>query len=331
MSRAGDSVEFSGLGLAFVQSIEPRAFLRLSLKHGLLNLVTLSGHRFWGQSQVRRRIWGSMGLYGEPLTYVGGGRELFAGFLLKVLTIGGPLLAAVLAVQAWGLLRGALVATAAWLIIAFVEGLGRFGAFLYTASRTEWRRVHFELHGSPLDFALSHMKDASLALVTLGWWLPVAHRRQARSLWGGLSFMGQGLGFDMAASRRRHVYSAFAIGWFGTVMMLLFAGGILLGLTSGVVLDLVSASVGEVAALVVMALVLAVLLAAAWAPYQAARWSSIAAGLGFSLPICWWNMAGLNAGNALLRLASLGVLGPFVQARTSAFMLQRLSGTLWLG
>lgn len=331
MSRAGDSVEFSGLGLAFVQSIEPRAFLRLSLKHGLLNLVTLSGHRFWGQSQVRRRIWGSMGLYGEPLTYVGGGRELFAGFLIKLLTVGGPLLAAVLAVQAWGPLRGAVVAAAAWLIIAFVEGLGRFGAFLYTASRTEWRGVHFELHGSPLDFALIHMKDASLGLVTLGWWLPVAHRRQAQSLWGGLTFMGQRLGFDMAASRRRHVYSAFAIGWFGTVMMALFAGGILLGFASGMVLDLVSASVGEVAALIATALVLCVLLAAIWAPYQAARRSSIAAGLGFSLPICWWNMAGLNAGNALLRLVSLGVLGPFVQARTSAFMLQRLSGTLWLG
>lgn len=331
MSRAGDSVEFSGIGLAFVQSIEPRAFLRLSLKHGLLNLVTLSGHRFWGQSQVRRRIWGSMGLYGEPLTYVGGGRELFAGFLLKVLTIGGPLLAAVLAASAWGLLAGAVVAAAAALIIAFVEGLGRFGAFLYTASRTEWRRVHFELHGSPLDFALAHMKDACLALATLGWWLPVAHRRQAQSLWGGLTFMGQRLGFDMAASRRRHVYSAFAIGWFGTVMLLMFVGGILLGLTSGVVLDLVSASVAEVAALLVAALLLLVLLAAIWAPYQAARWSSVAAGLGFSLPICWWNMAGLNAGNALLRLVSLGVLGPFVQARTSAFMLQRLSGTAWLG
>lgn len=331
MSRTGDSVEFSGLGLAFVQNIEPRAFLRLSLKHGLLNLVTLSGHRFWGQSQVRRRIWGSMGLYGEPLTYVGGGRELFAGFLLKLLTIGGPLLAAALAAAAWGPLWGAVVAAAAWLIIAFVEGLGRFGAFLYTASRTEWRRVHFELHGSPLDFALAHMKDASLGLATLGWWLPVAHRRQAQSLWGGLTFMGQRLGFDMAASRRRHVYSAFAIGWFGTVMLLMFVGGILLGLTSGVVLDLVSASVAEVAALIVAALLLLVLLAAIWAPYQAARWSSIAAGLGFSLPICWWNMAGLNAGNALLRLVSLGVLGPFVQARTSAFMLRRLSGTAWLG
>ena len=82
MSRSGGSVEFGGLGLAFVQSIEPRGFLGLSLKHGLLNLVTLSAHRFWGQSKVRRRIWGSMGLYGEPLTYVGGGRELFVGFLL---------------------------------------------------------------------------------------------------------------------------------------------------------------------------------------------------------------------------------------------------------
>ena len=228
MSRSGDSVEFSGLGLAFVQSIEPRGFLGLSLRHGLLNLATLTAHRFWGQSKVRRRIWGSMGLYGEPLTYVGGGRELFVGFVLKVLTIGGPLLAAVLAVQAWGPLQGGLVAVAAWLTIAFVEGLGRFGAFLYTASRTEWRGVHFELHGSPLEFALAHMKDASLTLATFGWWLPVAHRRQAGSLWGGLTFMGQRLGFDMAASRRRHVYSAFAIGWFGTLMMLLFAGGALL-------------------------------------------------------------------------------------------------------
>lgn len=331
MSRSGDSVEFGGLGLAFVQSIEPRGFLGLSLRHGLLNLATLTAHRFWGQSKVRRRIWGSMGLYGEPLTYVGGGRELFVGFVLKVLTIGGPLFAAALAVQAWGPLQGGLVAIAAFLTIAFVEGLGRFGAFLYTASRTEWRGVHFELHGSPLEFALAHMKDALLTLATFGWWLPVAHRRQAASLWGGLTFMGQRLGFDMAASRRRHVYSAFAIGWFATVMMLLFVGGIVLGLTSGVVLDLVSASASEVIGLFALGLALIVGLAAVWAPYQAARWSSTAAGLGFSLPICWWGMAGLNAGNATLRLLSLGILGPYVQARTSAFMLQRLSGTLWLG
>ena len=331
MSRSGDSVGFSGLGLAFVQSIEPRGFLGLSLRHGLLNLATLTAHRFWGQSKVRRRIWGSMGLYGEPLTYVGGGRELFAGFVLRVLTIGGPLLAALLAVQAWGPLRGGLVTIAAWLTIAFVEGLGRFGAFLYAASRTEWRGVHFGLHGSPLDFALAHMKDALLTLATFGWWLPVAHRREAGGLWGGLTFMGQRLGFDMAASRRRHVYSAFAIGWFGTLMMLLFAGGVVLGLTSGVVLDLVSASAVEAIGLTALGLALLVGLAAVWAPYQAARWSSTAAGLGFSLPICWWGMAGLNAGNATLRLVSLGVLGPYVQARTSAFMLQRLSGTLWLG
>ena len=331
MSRSGDSIGFSGLGLAFVQSIEPRGFLGLSLRHGLLNLATLTAHRFWGQSKVRRRIWGSMGLYGEPLTYVGGGRELFAGFVLKVLTVGGPLLAALLAVQAWGPLRGGLVAIAAWLTIAFVEGLGRFGAFLYAASRTEWRGVHFELHGSPLDFALAHMKDALLTFATFGWWLPVAHRREAGALWGGLTFMGQRLGFDMAASRRRHVYSAFAIGWFGTLMMLLFAGGVVLGLTSGVMLDLVSMSVVEAIGLAALGLALLVGLAAVWAPYQAARWSSTAAGLGFSLPICWWGMAGLNAGNATLRLVSLGVLGPYVQARTSAFMLQRLSGTLWLG
>ncbi|HVK41297.1 MAG TPA: DUF898 family protein [Phenylobacterium sp.] len=331
MSRSGSAIAVNGLGLAFVQNIEPRGFLRLSLKHGLLNLVTLTGHRFWGQSKVRRRIWGSMGLYGEPLSYVGGGRELFLGFVLKALAIGGPLLAALLAVQAWGPLWGAPVAVAAWLVIAFVEGVGRFGAFLYTASRTEWRRVHFELHGSPLDFALAHVRDAGLTLATLGWWLPMAHRRQAHCLWGGLTFMGQQLHFDMKAARRRHVYSAFAIGWFGSVMLLLLVGGVLLGLAGLPPPDLGSATAGEIGGLIALALIAIVALTAIWAPYQAARNSSTAAGLGFSLPICWWDMARLSVGNALLRLASLGVLCPYVQARTSAFMLRRLGGTLWLG
>ncbi|KRB52085.1 DUF898 family protein [Phenylobacterium sp. Root700] len=331
MSRSDAAVELDGQGLTFVQSIEPRGFLWLSLKHGLLNLVTLTTHRFWGQSEVRRWIWNATDLDGEPLDYVGGGLELFLGFLLKVLTIGGPLLAAVLAVQAWGPLWGAPVAAAAWLIIAFIDGFGRFGAFLYMASRTEWRGENFELEGSPLAFALAHMRDASLCLATFGWWQPVAHRRQAQSLWGGLTFQGRNFRFDMAASNRSPVYSAYAIGWFGTVMVLLFGAGVLLGLASGFFPTPevgAAPSIGQLLALFALTVGLWVLLTVIWAPYQAARRTSIAAGLGFALPIGWGDMARLNAVNAFLRFASLGVLAPVVQARTSAFLLARLRGTL---
>ncbi len=34
-----------------------KSFAWLSLRNGLLNLITLTLYRFWGKTEVRRRLW----------------------------------------------------------------------------------------------------------------------------------------------------------------------------------------------------------------------------------------------------------------------------------
>ncbi len=132
---------------------------------------------------------------------------------------------------------------------------------------------------------------------------------------------------DAAAAARRPLYSAFAIGWFGSVMIVLFAAGVLLGLASGFfpTPDVGAApSASQLAALGALALALWLALASAWAPYQAARRAAIAAGLGYVLPLDWRASARLKLSNAALRIVSLGGLAAYAAARESQFVFSRL-------
>jgi uncharacterized membrane protein YjgN (DUF898 family) len=70
--------------------------------------------------------------------------------------------------------------------------------------------------------------------------------------------------------------------------------------------------------------------AVALAPYQAAQLRSVAAGVkiddaGFRLELSWPQMAWLTLSNIFLAAISLGFLMPYVQARTTRFLVSRLS------
>ena len=85
--------------LVFTTTLQPSKFLGLSLKNGLLNLVTLTLWRFWGKTEVRRRVWRGVRLNDEAFEYTGRGVELFVGFLLALVVLGAPLLLVVFGVQ----------------------------------------------------------------------------------------------------------------------------------------------------------------------------------------------------------------------------------------
>ena len=72
--------------LRFDQHAEMKPFLWLSLKIGLLNIITLTLYRFWGKTEVRRRVWRNVRLNDEPFEYTGRGGELFIGFILALLS-----------------------------------------------------------------------------------------------------------------------------------------------------------------------------------------------------------------------------------------------------
>lgn len=319
----------SGEALRLEQRADLRSFLSLSLKNGLLNIVTLTLYRFWGKTEVRRRVWSSTWLNGEPFEYTGRGIELFLGFLIALVVLGGPFLVVVFGAQFMGP-AGALLILPLYLGMIFLIGVGMFTAFRYMASRTAWRGVRFHLRGKATNYALHFFGYLLVTVVTFGWFWPAAQRRLAGELWGGLSFGDRPFVFDIEAARREEVYLAYMIGAFGTgALYILWL--IVFGLTIAAIgVDRLQASPGlQVAITYAMLIPLGLAALALFAPYNAARLRSVAAGVRFDdvkvkLKLTWTEMFWLEFSNIALVIVTIGFLMPFVQARTARFLLSRV-------
>jgi uncharacterized membrane protein YjgN (DUF898 family) len=329
-----------GEPLRFSTTIEPRRFFGLSLKNGLLNLITLTLYRFWGKTEVRQRVWRGIRLNDEAFEYTGRGVELFIGFLLALLVIGLPLLIVIFGIQftqhwAFGLALLPLYVGLFWL-----WGFGVFSAFRYMASRTTWRGVRFRLKGSASAYAWNYLLAIFLGGLTAGWFWPHAERQLASRVWEELRFGDRRLRFRMERSERFGIYGPFALGWFGTLVGYIALSAVLVAAAMAAGPSLQPSADGQppVPSVLFTLLVYAVILAVSpiflliWAPYQAALLRSIAAGVTldkstFTLNVkaipLWW----LTVTNLFALLVSLGFLMPWVQARTARFLIQRLEST----
>lgn len=326
----------TGEALRLDQTLGLKPFLGLSLKNGLLNLVTLTLYRFWGKTEVRRRVWSTTLLNGEPFEYTGRGMELFLGFLFALAVFGAPFLLLVFGAQLAPPAVAGLMLLALYGLLPFMIGFGTFIAFRYLASRTAWRGVRFRLEGKAVNYAWNYLVYVFLAGLTLGWFWPAAERRLAEPLWGGLRFGDRPFRFDMAAARKEEVYGAYAIGWFGVGFVYLvgmaglaaaFAG---LGLLTDVEAD--SPTVEPIAIALAYGLLAFIFLGVVvvFSPYQAAKLRSITAGIRidgarFKLDVDWPSMAVLSVTNILMVVLSFGFLMPLVQARTARYLVQRVS------
>ena len=329
-----------GEPLRFSTTIEPRRFFGLSLKNGLLNLITLTLYRFWGKTEVRQRVWRGIRLNDEAFEYTGRGVELFIGFLLALLVIGLPFLIVIFGIQftqhwAFGLALLPLYVGLFWL-----WGFGVFSAFRYMASRTTWRGVRFRLKGSASAYAWNYLLAIFLGGLTAGWFWPHAERQLASRVWEELRFGDRRLRFRMERSERFGIYGPFALGWFGTLVgyIALSAALVAAAMAAGPSLQPSADGQPPVPSVLFTLMVYAVILAVSpiflliWAPYQAALLRSIAAGVTldkstFTLNVkaipLWW----LTVTNLFALLVSLGFLMPWVQARTARFLVQRLEST----
>lgn len=366
--------------LSFSTTLRLREFLWLSLKNGLLNIITLTFYRFWGKTEVRRRVWRGVRLNDEAFEYTGRGLELFLGFVFALLVVGLPFLLTVFGVQFLGP-AGLVLLLFLYPFIFWLWGYGIFSAYRYMASRTTWRGVRFRLTGSAVGFGLKHLAFMVLNGMTLGWFAPTAQRKLAGYVWDELRFGNRRVRFHMARAEKVGVYGWFALGWFLTVLpgFLLIAAfaafGILMaamgtGMVPGVdagmdpgpaammmqpgveiagqptVIETIEAGYPpyppeplppptmeqQIAVMVGSYLALAVftpIYLLFWAPYNAALMRSIAAGVGFgevrfSLDVSaiglWW----LTVSNLFCIIVSLGLLTPWVQARTARWLISRL-------
>ncbi|MNQ58411.1 hypothetical protein D3C85_726160 [compost metagenome] len=210
--------EEAGEVLRFHSTLEPKRFLGLSLRNGLLNIVTLTLYRFWGKTEVRRRVWQGVRLNGDAFEYTGRGKELFIGFLLALLVLGLPMLLAVFAVQFGGPAAIAVLYPVLYFGMFWLWGFGIFTAFRYMASRTTWRGVRFRLGGSARSYGFKYLGAIFLSGLSMGWYWPVAQRGLAEKLWDELRFGDRRIRFRMSRAEKVSVYGSYALGWVGTAV-----------------------------------------------------------------------------------------------------------------
>lgn len=313
-----------GQTITLAQRAHLPSFLGLSLKNGLLNLVTLTLYRFWGKTEVRRRVWATTELNGEPFEYTGRGVELFIGFLLALAAIGLPFLVVVFLLQIIGPI-GFVLLLGLYLFMIGLIGFGQFTAFRYMASRTTWRGVRFRLNGRARDYGLTFLGYVLLSGLTAGWFWPAASRRLAGRMWGGLEFGDRKMTFEIERARQRTVYDAYLVSWILSVVAYVALGAFLAFNVS----DAETPTLNDIVTIYAGLGAFFVVWTAIYAFYQAAALESVAHGLSldgaqFALSIKWRDMAVLSVGNVLLLAVSLGFLMPFVQARSAKFLIDHL-------
>ncbi|WP_420479409.1 YjgN family protein [Brevundimonas sp. FT23028] len=326
-----------GEALTFSTTLKPSSFLGLSLKNGLLNLITLTLYRFWGKTEVRQRVWKGIRLNDDAFEYTGRGVELFIGFLLALVVLGVPFLALVFAVQFIGEWVIYVAYLPLYIFAGWLWGFGTYTAFRYMASRTTWRGIRFQLKGSAAKYGWSFLGAMFLSGITWGWYWPAAERNLAEKIWDELRFGDRRLRFRMGRAQQEGVYGPYAIGWVGTGVgyVLVMLAVVAVGMTTGQMGEESGATPGMADAIMLNLAIYGVLILLSpfflliWAPYQAAMMRSITRGVTvdgatFTLKVgalsLWW----LTVTNLFFLLITFGFLMPWVQARTGRFLVSRL-------
>jgi len=338
MSEA-ETAASGGERVVLSQRGELMSFVWLSLRNGLLNIITLTLYRFWGKTEVRRRLWSTTYLNDEAFEYTGRGVELFVGFLLALLVLVLPGLLLVFGVQFLGPMFSLLLLPF-YLFVFFIVGLGRFTAWRYLATRTSWRGIRFHMRGSAVGFGWAWLGYALLSGITLGWFWPAADRRLHGRIWGGLSFGDHDFEFNIDEARKEPVYGAYTLSWvLGVVGYFAFVGVLL-----GVMYPEIEAAarnpggappartLHDILSIYAAAGGFALFYAFAMTPFHAAMLRSIAAGIAlkdvrFRLRLGWFDIAGLTLTNIIFLAISFGFLLPFIEARSRKFLIGRLETT----
>lgn len=332
-----------GEPLTFSTTIRTRDFFVISLVNGLLNIITLTLYRFWGKTEVRRRVWQAVRVNDEAFEYTGRGGELFVGFLLATLVLGVPFLGFVFAVQFLEE-RFSLLLLPLYMFVFWLWGFGMFTAYRYMASRTTWRGIRFALFGSAPTYGFMWLGYQIANGMTAGWIAPVFERLMAEQVWNHLRFGDRKFRWNQARSEAVGLYGPFALGWVGTLVLFIVGTIVMVAIVAvaGGAGIIESASAGQepseeaIIGLFVGiygALLLALpIIALIWSPYQAAVLRSVTAGISlddvrFNLDVRAFSLWWLTCSNIAILLFSLGLLMPVIQARTAKYLVRRLSAT----
>lgn len=311
----------------------PRGMAGLSLVNFLLTILTLGVYRFWGTTEVRKRIWSAIRIQGEPLVYTGKGSELFIGFLIAFFAIVLPMsLAYTAAVIFLGPEIGLLLFFfAIYPVLIYLIGVGTYSGWRYRLSRTRWRGIRGALAGNPWKYGWTFFWTTMLSAMTLGWSIPWQYCQLQRDFVNDIRFGDRPLAFN---ARSGPLYGPFAVAWIGA--FLLYIGvivGIMLVMMPGMEAQGPENYTPGVMEWVFMTLIVVVALglfglASAW--FSARMMNHFAAhtwfeGARFRADATAWSMFGLEFTNLLLVIFTLGLLAPVAQARSMGYLVSRLS------
>jgi uncharacterized membrane protein YjgN (DUF898 family) len=195
--------------------MEPLGLVALSFSNALLRVLTLGLYGFWAKTEVRKRLWSSVRLNGEPLAYTGTGKQLLLGFLFVFGLILAPLF---LIIMVAALVLGpesrvvVLVQSAFYLVLLLLWGLGTWRAQRYRLSNTVWRGIRGSMRGNGGGYATTYFLTGLLVPLTLGWIVPWRATRLQGLLVNDMRFGDKPFSFHASAAP---LYRRYALAWFG--------------------------------------------------------------------------------------------------------------------
>jgi len=321
----------------------------IALSNFFLNLITLWFYRFWAKTRVRRHIWSSVQINGEPVEYTGTGKELFLGFIVIMAIVFVPLtlIGFGLAFH-YGPESPALVVfqLAIGLMLVTLYGFAIYRARRYRLSRTVWRGIRGALPGSALTYSGKYFATLLLSPITLGWSTPAMNLVLAEHINNDMRFGNTPFSFS---GRAGPLYARFAVCWFGTIVaylliaviaIVLFYSGAFDGFekmfaetgdksgTSSAPKD--GYIFGLVAGLISAYLLYVVIRSTIWSFYTARELNIFAQytrfpGASFEFNATAWSLITLWLGNIALIIFTLGIAQPFVEQRIMRYFVERLN------
>lgn len=321
----------------------------IAISNFFLNLITLSFYRFWAKTRVRRHIWSSVQVNGEPVEYTGTGKELFFGFIVIMALVFLPLTLIGVGLAAYfGPESAAVVAFQMVFALALITlyGFAIYRARRYRLSRTVWRGIRGALPGSAMSYSGKYFGSLLLAPMTLGWSTPAMNLILAEQLTNDMRFGNVPFSFS---GRSGPLYARYAMCWFGSLLTLLilimfavwlFASGAFDGLKpvfDAMVSDNQASGSGDTAAglaifggVVFAYLFYVAVKSTIWSFYTARELNVFAqytrfSGAGFEFNATAWSLITLWLGNMALIVLTLGIAQPFVEQRVMRYFVERLS------
>lgn len=320
------------IGVAWAGS--PWDLVGLSFVNFFLSIITLGIYSFWGRTEVRRRIWSSVRLDGEPLAYTGTGKELFLGFLFAMLIVFLPVFVAltVAAVVLGPNSAGYVVVTLiVYALFFLLMGVAIYRAQRYRLTRTEWRGIRGGLSGSATSYAWHWIWTGLLIGPTLGWIVPWRANRLQQHMTRDTTFGHKNFGYEGSASG---LYGPFAVLWIGGIVVFIAVLGVIT-LINPSSMPLPGQqprppSPWQVVTTLLVILFAITLMSVVGAWYRSRTFNVFAWYTGFDqarfkLNTTPMGLIGLVISNFFITMLSLGILAPVAQARAAKYLVDRLS------